>query len=199
MPLFLDLIDQLQNLGLNRHIQGRGRLITDEDFGIPGQGDGDDNALTHAAGELEGILFNPLLRFRNAHVLHQGKGPFTGCFPVNPAFFQHFHDLLSHFHDGIQGRKRVLEDEADPVSPDLMHAGLIHFGQVHPVIQDFPAVQFRIAGQNAHDGLDGHGFAGTGFPHDGQCFPPVEIKAHAADRADGSAVRPERDAEIPDA
>ena len=55
LPL-LDLLDLLQDLCLDCHVQGRGRLVADHDLGVAGQGDGDDNTLAHAAGELERIL-----------------------------------------------------------------------------------------------------------------------------------------------
>ena len=47
---FLQFIDQIQNLGLNGHIQSGCRLITDQKLRITGQGHGDHDTLTHTAG-----------------------------------------------------------------------------------------------------------------------------------------------------
>ena len=43
-------------MGLDGHIQGGGGLVTDEDLGPAGDGDGDDDPLAHAAGELVRVL-----------------------------------------------------------------------------------------------------------------------------------------------
>ena len=53
--LFLDGADQLQDFGLNGHVQSGGGLITDEQVGVAGQRDGDDHALPHTAGQFSGI------------------------------------------------------------------------------------------------------------------------------------------------
>ncbi len=47
------VIQQLKNLGLHRNIQGRHRLIADQDLRLAGQGAGDGDALTLAAGQLD--------------------------------------------------------------------------------------------------------------------------------------------------
>ena len=49
VTLFLDIVDELQNLGLNGHVQRSGGLVADEDLRITGQSDGDDDTLAHTA------------------------------------------------------------------------------------------------------------------------------------------------------
>ena len=71
MSLLLDLIDQLQNLGLNGHVQSRGRLVADQNIRICRQCDSNHDSLPHAAGKLKRILVEPGGRFRNAHLLHK--------------------------------------------------------------------------------------------------------------------------------
>ena len=48
--LALKVIHELKNLGLNGNIQGGGRFVCDDQFGVAGQGDGNHNTLTHTAG-----------------------------------------------------------------------------------------------------------------------------------------------------
>ena len=67
--LLLDVLDQLQNLGLDGHVQGGGGLVADEDVRVGGQGDGDDHPLPHAAGQLVRIVPEALLRVGDAHQL----------------------------------------------------------------------------------------------------------------------------------
>ena len=47
--ILLEHLDQLENLRLNRHVQGGRRLVRDQQAGAAGQGHGDHDALTHAA------------------------------------------------------------------------------------------------------------------------------------------------------
>mmetsp|Transcript_22890 Transcript_22890/g.38351 ORF Transcript_22890/g.38351 Transcript_22890/m.38351 type:complete len:434 (+) Transcript_22890:3121-4422(+) len=47
--LTLEAVHQSKDLGLNGHIEGRGRLVRDQQARLAGQGHCDDNALAHAA------------------------------------------------------------------------------------------------------------------------------------------------------
>ncbi len=48
----LDVGEQLEHLGLDRHVEGARRLVADEQLGLGGQSPGDADALALAAGEL---------------------------------------------------------------------------------------------------------------------------------------------------
>jgi hypothetical protein len=65
---FLEVADEPQDLGLDGDVQGRGRFVGDEQFGSAGQGDGDHDALAHAAGEFERIGQIASIRIGNAHL-----------------------------------------------------------------------------------------------------------------------------------
>ena len=58
--LLLDAADELEDLCLNGHIQCGGGLIADEQVGVAGQGNGNDHALTHTAGQLVRVALHPL-------------------------------------------------------------------------------------------------------------------------------------------
>jgi hypothetical protein len=51
----LQIQEQVQDLGLDGDVQGRDRLVGDDQFGLAGQGASDADALALAAGELVGI------------------------------------------------------------------------------------------------------------------------------------------------
>ena len=53
--LILNLLQQVDDLGLDGHIQGRDRLVTDNESGIQGHGPGNGDPLPLAAGKLMGI------------------------------------------------------------------------------------------------------------------------------------------------
>ena len=58
----LQLFQQLQDLGLNRHVQRRGRLIGNEQVGLARQGHGNHHPLFHAAGHFVRVLIDALVR-----------------------------------------------------------------------------------------------------------------------------------------
>ena len=53
--VLLQLADELQDLRLDGHVQGRGRFVGDQQFGPAGKRHGDHHPLAHAAGKFEGI------------------------------------------------------------------------------------------------------------------------------------------------
>ena len=78
IPFPLHIVDQLQDPGLDGHIQCCCRLITDQDLRVAGQSDGDDDPLAHTAGKLERISVIPLGGVGDPHSLHKLDGPGLG-------------------------------------------------------------------------------------------------------------------------
>ena len=78
----LDLADQLQDLGLNRHIQGSGGLVGDQQPGSPRQRDGNHDPLSHAARELVGVGVNLALRVWHLHPLQQRNALLARSLPL---------------------------------------------------------------------------------------------------------------------
>ena len=62
VKLLLHLLQQVENLSLDRHVQrGRG-LVGDEQQRLAGQGNRDEHPLTHASRQLMRIVAQPALR-----------------------------------------------------------------------------------------------------------------------------------------
>ena len=62
MQLFLELAEQVEDLGLNGHVERRHRLVGDDQVGGHGQSPGNGNALPLAAAELVWVairMFRP--------------------------------------------------------------------------------------------------------------------------------------------
>ncbi len=70
---------ELQELGLDGHVQGRGGLIGNDEPGVAGQPHGDHGPLPHAAAELVGKGVDPGSR-------HRGSAPSSAarCIPGAP-------------------------------------------------------------------------------------------------------------------
>ena len=118
--LFLKILDQLQDLCLNRNVQRSCRLIADEDLRTAGKCNRDNDTLSHTAGILERIIIETLLCVRNTNLFHQLK---RLCSRFHLADILMFHnnrsDLFSDRDDRVQGSHRVLEYGCNFLTTDL--------------------------------------------------------------------------------
>ena len=67
----LHIFQQIQDLRLDSHVEGGGRLVGDQDFRLVGQRHGDHHPLALAAGQLMGIVGEPALGVANADQIEQ--------------------------------------------------------------------------------------------------------------------------------
>ena len=119
-------VQHLEDLGLDGDVQGRRRLIRDEDPRVVGDGDGDHHALAHAAGEFVREGLQPVLRAGDAHHGQELDGAgFLGLLAHGGVVDgQRFDDLGAHGVHGRQGGQRVLEDHGQVVAAVCAH-GLV--------------------------------------------------------------------------
>ena len=57
-----EIIDQIEDAALDGDVERRGRLVSDDQLGLERDGDGDEDALAHAARQLVRILPGAQLR-----------------------------------------------------------------------------------------------------------------------------------------
>ena len=67
--LGLELFDDRQDLGLDRHVQRSRRLVGNQDVWLVEQRHGDHDPLAHTTGKLVRVLVKPLGRVGNGHLL----------------------------------------------------------------------------------------------------------------------------------
>ena len=109
-----------EDLGLDRHIQGRGRLVGQKKLRLAGHGHGDHHPLPQAAGELTGVGVVPGRRVGDAHLPEEVDGLRLGALPVHPPVqAQNLRHLPAHGIDGVEGGHGVLKDHGQPVPPEL--------------------------------------------------------------------------------
>ena len=188
--LALQVTHEVEDLRLDRHVEGRGGFIGDEDGGFAGQGHGDHGALQHAAGELERILPGALVRLVDARHGQQLRGPRPRLAAAHAAvYLQRLRDLIAHPHGGVQGGHRVLEDHA--------HLGAAHVLAVdHRAFEEIVPVEARRAagdaarrhGDEAHHALHRDGLAAAGFADDGERLAGMHVERHPPHRLHGAAV-----------
>ena len=121
--LGLEVLDQVEDLGLHGDVERGGRLVGDQHVGAVGERHGDHHALALAAGELVRILAQPRRRLGDLHFLEQrvgarhrlraahlgcgGGGSRQICWPIGI--------------DRVQRAHRLLEDHRDVVAAELAH------------------------------------------------------------------------------
>ena len=129
----LQILDQLQDLRLNSNVQRSSRLVTNQDLRLTGQGDSDNNTLTHTAGVLEGIIVKTVFRIGNTHLTHHNHSATTG-FALGAVLVlqDHGSDLLTNGNDGVQGGHGILEYGSDLAAADLGPVlGILDLSQVY--------------------------------------------------------------------
>ena len=170
--LFLQILHQLQDLRLYRHIESRRRLIRDEKLRLTGQGDGDHDPLAHPPGKLMGILPKALLRLIDPHELQQLSRPLPDlCPPLLRVEADGLLDLISDRPDRVQGGHRILENDAHLAAADLSELLLLHLIDAVPVEFDASADDAPVLRREAHDRVGRDRLPGAGLPHDSEDLP----------------------------
>ena len=114
--------DQIHDDFLGGDIQAGGGFIGDQEARVTGKRDGDDDALTHAAGEFERIGVVAGFGIADPHIVHglDGFGAGIGAGGAGVAD-QDIFDLLANLADRVEGGARVLEDHGDFAAADIRH------------------------------------------------------------------------------
>ena len=98
----LQILDNIENLSLNCHIERGRRLVTDQNFRITGKCNRDHNTLTHTAGKFVRILSDTFFRLRDAdHAQHLDSLLCRFLFCHVFVTHQIFHNLFSDTHRRI--------------------------------------------------------------------------------------------------
>ncbi len=146
----VDAPHQVNDLGLNGHVEGRCRLIRQEDGRFTDQPNSDERTLLHATGELVRVSPVACLGGRNADFGHHLQdalflGPAARTIErprqrraaVNEAMQSHrFPNLLTDREDRVQGAERVLKDHRNGLPPDSAHGPLGQAAQILPTKQN---------------------------------------------------------------
>src|SRR5947207_11190199 len=155
----LQILQEVQQLGLDRDVERRDRLVADQDLRAQGERAGDRDPLALAAGELVGILGE---RVRGeAHLVEQleGEGAPLGLAAAHAVDLHRLHQDLAHREARIERGIRILEHDLD--------APLVGVRRLRRQRQQVPALEQHLAAgslvqpheQQADRGLAVPGFA----------------------------------------
>jgi hypothetical protein len=108
--------EQVEHFGLDRHVEGRRRLVGDQQARAAGEGHRDRDALALTAGELVRVAAHDPRRVE-AHALRLRDGAGGGRATTEALVdARRLGDLAPDRADRVERRARLLEDDADLVA-----------------------------------------------------------------------------------
>ncbi len=193
-------LEELDDLGLDRDVEGRRRLVGDHQARIGAERKGDDHPLPHPAGELVRILVDPPLRRRNADLAEEVERALARL-PLAHVLVgaDRLRELEAHCIERVERGQRVLEDHADLVAADPAH---LLVGQV------VDALAFKVdaavgdpAGRlkKPDDRGAGQRLAGTRFADDAKDLAFVDVEGDVVHGHQCAAARGKLDPQVPHA
>ena len=177
--LVVQALQDFQHLALHGNVEGRRRLVGDDELGPAGDRHGDHDALALAAAQLVWIGAHDTLRIADVLVFEQLDCSLVGSCAGNVLVQQDgFHDLLTAGEDRIQRRHRVLEDHRDAAAAQLAQGRLGHLQQVGAVEQNLAARDPCIGWQKVENTQRHQCLAATAFAHETEDFTLLDVEGH---------------------
>ena len=165
--LALDLVEEIEDLGLDGHVECGGGLVGDEKPGGTGKRDRDHDALAHAPGEHVRIILEASPRVGDAHPVEQADTLLGGLPVAEVAVLpQHLLDLCADPQNRVQAHHGLLEDHAGDFAAHAaqgLRRGANHFAALDP---DGSPDAGGIGREQSHHGHGSHALSGAGFPDD---------------------------------
>ena len=183
--LVLEFLEQVQNLGLNGHIQSGNRLVADNQLGLQRKCTGNADTLTLTAGELMRIAVNVLgVQSDNVEKLADTLNALLlGAHAVNG---HGLGDDLTDSHTRIERSIRILEDELH-LATHILDLMLAHLGNIFTLEEHLTGGRL---GQ-AHDGATRRGLTATGLADQTKGLARIDLErnvVHSRDDTLGEAL-----------
>ena len=182
--LGLQVLEQIQDLGLHRDVQGRDRLVGDHQAGLERERAGDADALALAAAE--GMGEPPHVLGPEPDAAQEIGHALLALAPAPHAVDQQrLADEVEQRHAGIERGERVLEDHLHLAAqrPQLRPAQPAHLDH-----RRRPVTRMRISPAGRLDGPQdaarGGGLPAAALPDEAQRLPLVDVEVDAVHRAD---------------
>ena len=188
--LALQVLHDVEHLGLHAHVQRRGRLVAHQEFRLGRQRPRDRDALALAAGELVRVLRH--VQRRQPHRLRAARRPAPPAARSSvmmPCSFSGSPTMSSHDPARIQAGVRVLEDHLDAPAQLAALRRLERRMRILPVEGQAAARGLVQPHQQPRD----RALAAARLAHQRQRLALGDLEAHAVDRVQQLA-RPAFDA-----
>ena len=193
--LALQLAHQIQDLRLNRHVQGGRRFVRDQQGRIARERHRNHHALTHAARHLMRVIGDAPPRFGDADQLEHRDRDLHRLFAVLVLVQRdRLGDLITDGVDRVEAGHRFLENHRDVIAPNFAHLGLREFGDVSSLTVlafegDFALDNFaRRRGNQTHDREARDGLTRPRLTDHRQRLALLDVESHTIDGLDHTLV-----------
>ncbi len=184
VPLALLRLEEIEDLGLDGHVERGGGLVGEQQLRAAGERHGDHHPLTHPARELVRVLAQPALGFGYADRAQQRKRALASAVARHvEVLVDRFGDLVPDTHDRVQRVHRVLEHHRHLSAPIGPHLPGRQPGDLPTLEADRAVLLDAAARQQPDDRVGEHRLAGARLADQAQGPAPVEGERHAVDRA----------------
>src|SRR6266513_199703 len=177
--LLLQLLQEVEHLRLDAHVQRRDRLVGDDELGIDGEGAGDADALPLAAAELVRVPVGVVRGEADdlEELLHPPDLFFAAGEPVD---LQRLADDVPDGHPRVERGIGVLEDDLHvPAQPAQLFLA---------ELEDVPSLEERLPGRRLLEPQDHPArrrLAAAGLSHEPEGLALADEKADVVDGLDG--------------
>ena len=179
---FLQIFEQVEDLGLDRDIQGGDRFVGDHQFGLDDQGACDADALALAAAEAMWVAAQ-MFDAQPYLLDHLADSFFEFAAFGDAVDAQRLADGFEHIHAGVERGKGVLEDHLDGSAeePHLFAAEVIE-GEILAVgVQNCLAAGWFV---DAHQAAAQGCFAAAALADDAEHLSALDVQADIIDGLD---------------
>src|SRR4051812_963470 len=187
--LALQVAKKVEDLGLDRDVEGRHRLVGDDQLRIEGESPRYADALALAARELvrEAVVVLGVEADRLHQLLHAPLAPPLSL--VDPVDLERVGDDRADGLARVERRVRVLEDHLD-LAPERLQLLAREARDVAALVLDRAARRVEQAGDEARRGA----LAAAGLPHDPERLALGDVERDAVDRVHGTDLALDHDA-----
>ncbi len=173
-------LDQIQDLGLHRHVESRGRLVCDQHIRVVNEGHRDHGPLSHTSRELMRVIVVARVRARDANGSQEVDNAFLRSLLAAVLVREdRLCDLIAYLVQRMQTRERVLEDHRELLAANLAQLLVGDLQQIAP-LEDHLAGHVRgleVRQTKASETRDA--LAGARFAHDPQRLAAIEFEGDA--------------------
>jgi hypothetical protein len=175
----LELLQEVHDLRLDRHVQRGHRLITNDEVGLDREGTGNPDSLALPSTEFVRITLGVL--GEEADQIEELSDAAFSTVPV-PTELVDSQDLVERLpggHTGVERRKGILEDDLG-TAPQMAERFPVHGEHILSVEANFSGSRF----DEAQDGPSRRRLSTPRFAHESEGLTPVQIERDSIHRFD---------------
>ena len=180
VELGLEVVDEVEHLGLDRRVEAGRRLVEDQQGRVDAERHRDHDALLHAARELVRVALHDRLRVRDLHLLEHRERALVGLAAARAARRVDLGELLADADRRVQRGARVLVHHRDDLAAVALQVGPAQAEDVDARDLDRARAHAPVARQVADRRQRRRRLAAAGLAHEPVGRAALDAEADAA-------------------